>query len=293
MLYAMVPLPFLLFGFKWYCKRAFDDKLLYYSTLPYSDIENANNVNTKSRRNDKVAVRFGNPVIFKKLITPMVHAKSQHLLKEIYNHRAHADNDIFAAPNRRSTDRATPANIAYGDMFMTDLSHDEPGQLATGTEIPNVELVEEEDLDFENFKKRAEFREDFGGEGELYGRPDDLISRPGTPSTFTTFNEGSPYGKAKNSTSRSSSVTRLGEIDQERGRDQGTSYAQGYQPASTMDGFTEVDVDIPATPLDADEMLHASSRQPLVRRDTDEAGDAAYFSRSMREDTSYEGYRHR
>jgi hypothetical protein len=79
----MVPLPFLLVAFKWYCKRAFDDKLLYYSTLPYADIENANNVNSKSRRNDKVAVRFGNPVIFKKLITPMVHAKSQHLLKEI------------------------------------------------------------------------------------------------------------------------------------------------------------------------------------------------------------------
>jgi hypothetical protein len=296
MLYAMIPLPLLLIGFKWYCKRAFDDKLMYYSTLPYADMENANNANhSKSRRSDKVSVRFGNPVLFKKLITPMVHAKSQHLLKEVYGHRANADNDIFAAPHRRSTDRATPANIAYGDMYMTDLSHDEPGRLKSeGADMPHMELVAEDDLDFENFKKRAEFREGFGGEGELYGRPDDLISRPGTPSTFTTFNtiaESSPNGNQhKASVSRSSSSTRLGEAD----RDQGTTYAQGYQRTSTTDGFQEVDVDIPVTPLDADGMLRASSRQPLVRQFSDDAGDVAYFSRSMQdEDTSYEQYRHR
>jgi hypothetical protein len=287
MLYAMVPLPFLLVAFKWYCKRAFDDKLLYYSTLPYADIENANNVNSKSRRNDKVAVRFGNPVIFKKLITPMVHAKSQHLLKEIYTHHTSDAASIFAAPHRRSTDRATPANIAYGDMYLTDLSHDEPGRVLAGganSGLPNVELVAEENLDFAHFKKRAEFREDFGGEGELYGRPDDMISRPGTPSTMHTFGGdrgGSPYGKA----SRASSRTRLGEMEGDGDGDgDGTAYAAGYQPTAT-DGFVDVDVgvevDIPATPLDADEMLRASSRQALVRGVSD-GGDETYFTRSMR-----------
>jgi hypothetical protein len=300
MLYAMVPLPFLLAGFKWYCKRAFDDKLLYYSTLPYSDIENANNINSKkSRRNDKVAVRFGNPVIFKKLIAPMVHAKSQHLLAELYSnhHDTSTATSIFATPHRRSTDRATPANMAYGDMYLTDLSHDEPGRVVVAgganAALPNMELVAEEDLDFAHFKKRAEFREDYGGEGELYGRPDDLISRPGTPSTMRTFGTdtiagggvgGSPYaGKA----SRASSTTRLGEMEGE-GED-GTAYAAGYQPAATTDGFVDVDVgvevDIPATPLDADEMLRASSRQALMRGvgDVGRDDDDAYFSQSMRE----------
>ena len=302
MLYAMVPLPFLLAGFKWYCKRAFDDKLLYYSTLPYSDIENATNINAKkSRRNDKVAVRFGNPVIFKKLITPMVHAKSQHLLAEIYsNHNnptASSAASIFAAPHRRSTDRATPANMAYGDMYLTDLSSD--ANAAAG--LPNVELVAEEDLDFAHFKKRAEFREDYGGEGELYGRPDDLVSRPGTPSTMRTFGTetviaggggasagGSPYG---GNASRASSTTRLGEVEGEA--EDGTAYKAGYQRAATTDGFVDVDVgagagvevDIPATPLDAEEMLRASSRQALVRglsEGGDGSGDEEYFSRSMR-----------
>ena len=55
MLYAMVPLPFLLFGFKWYCRRAFDDKLLYYSTLPYSDVEGSHSVDhPKSKKSTKV-----------------------------------------------------------------------------------------------------------------------------------------------------------------------------------------------------------------------------------------------
>jgi hypothetical protein len=301
MLYAMVPLPFLLFGFKWYCKKAYDDKLLYYSTLPYSDIENSHNANhPKSRKSDKVAVRFGNPAIYKKLITPMVHAKSQHLLKEIYGHRSNADNEIFAAPHRRSTDRATPANLGYGDMYLTEMDHNEPGRLSEGVEMPHVEVVEEEDLDFENFKRRAEFREEFGGDGELYGRPEDLISRPGTPSTFTTFVEnsphGSPYAKGRDSASRASSRTRLEELEQDG---EGTTYAKGYQHTPMADIPPEQDmvhVDIPATPLDADEMLRATaSRQPLVdRRSRDSSADGAYFTRSGRnEDTSYERYRHR
>ncbi|KZM19634.1 uncharacterized protein EKO05_0004232 [Ascochyta rabiei] len=304
MLYAMVPLPFLLFGFKWYCKKSYDDKLLYYSTLPFSDLENTHNANhPKARKGDKVGVRFGNPAIYKKLITPMVHAKSQHLLKEIYGHRSNAGNEIFAAPHRRSTDRATPANLGYGDMYLTDMDHEQPGRLSsnTGVGMPNVEVIEEEDLDFQNFKRRAEFREEFGGDGELYGRPDDLISRPGTPSTFTTFVENSPYGspyaKHKDSgsraASRASSRTRLGDMEHD-----GTSYAPGYQHTPTTDALHEqdmVDVDIPATPLDADEMLRTTgSRQPLIdRRSRDSSADGAYLNRSMRnQDTSYERYRH-
>lgn len=294
MLYAMVPLPLLLFGFKWYCKRAFDDKLVYYSTIPYSDIEGSQAVGeSRERKSNRVGVRFGNPALFKKLLTPMVHAKSQHLLKEIYGHRGAAKQDIFAAPHERLTDRARPVSLGYGEMYMDELDPEQPGkQITNGEDFPRIEVVQESDLDFENFKKRAEFRDQFGGDGELYGRPDDLISRPGTPSTFTTFAETGPYGRNRDSGSRASSRTRLGEFE-DREREQGTSYAQGYQRAN--DGFQDVSIDvgIPATSLDADEVLHATdSRRPLVDGD-DRAEGVRYSNRSVgREDTSYERFRH-
>ena len=305
LLYAMVPLPFFLFGFKWYCKKSFDDKILYYSTIPYSDLENNHNANNpKTRKGDKVGVRFGNPAIYKKLITPMVHAKSQHLLKQVYGHRSNADNEIFSAPHRRSTDRATPANLGYGDVYLEEMDHHAPGHSTEGAAMPNVEVVEEADLDFENFKRRAEFREEFGGDGELYGRPEDLISRPGTPSTFTTFVENSPYGspRAKRYSgslpgSRRSSFTST-RLAGTKDEGEGHSYAKGYQHAPLADAYPEqdlVDVNLPGTPLDADDMLRASdSRQPLVdRRSRDSSPADAYFNRSMRGNTSYESYRHK
>jgi hypothetical protein len=293
MLYAMIPLPLLLLAFKWYCKRAYDDKLLYYSTAPYSDLEGSQHPDRpKSRRNQKVAVRYGNPAIYKKLLTPMVHAKSQHLLKEIYHSRAATPHDIFDAPDRRSTDRARPESLAYGDMF--EMYSQQPDKPPAGEpDMPNVELVAESDLDFENFKKRAEFREQFGGDGELYGRPDDFSSRPGTPSTFATFSEVSPYGNQNATGSRASSRTRLGEIDE---TEQGVAYAPGYRRAPPAEAF--VDVSIPATPLDAEEVLKAtSSNQPLVGRQEKDSekndGGPGYFNRNLMgdEDTSYDHFR--
>ncbi|KAF2032192.1 DUF221-domain-containing protein [Setomelanomma holmii] len=294
MLYAMVPLPFLLFGFKWYCRKSFDDKLVYYSTIPYSDLEGSQHPDQASaKRNQKISVRFGNPALYKKLITPMVHAKSQHLLKEIFHNRSAGGHDIFEAPHRRSTDRARPVSLNYGDMFMTEMHPEQPGKTTVvGQDVPPVEFVAESDLDFENFKKRAEFREQFGGDGELYGRPEDLSSRPGTPSTFTTLTEMGQYRHRDATGSRSSSRTRLGEIDEP---EQGTSYAAGYRRAPPVDAF--VDVSIPATPLDTEEVLRPTgSRQPLVSTDerdyADDGSGAGYFGRSLRnEDTSYDRFR--
>ncbi|KAF1841867.1 DUF221-domain-containing protein [Cucurbitaria berberidis CBS 394.84] len=276
MLYAMAPLPFLLFGFKWYCKRAFDDKLLYYSTIPYSDLEGSHSVDhPKERKSNRVGVRYGHPALFKKLLTPMVHAKSQHLLKEIYGHRSNTDRNIFEAPHRRSTDRARPATLSYGDMYLTDMSHDQPGKQTQGGDIPNIELVAESDLDFENFKKRAEFREQFGGDGELYGRPDDFSSRPGTPSTFTTLTDmNSPYRHRDSAGSRVSSRTRLGDMEEP---EQGTSYPQGYQRTPRADdGFQPMGAAVSNEGLQT-----TSSRQPLVSGDNRD------------EDTSYEQFRYR
>jgi hypothetical protein len=348
MLYAMIPLPLLMAAFKWYCKRAFDDKLTYYSTEPYSDAdaEGADGGQERKRkRSDRVAVRFGHPALFKRLLTPMVSAKSTHLLQEIYGSKSrNADgqggHDIFEAPHRRSTDRAmpqTPGAFAYSDIFMATMDPEnvgKPDPNPTG-EVPTVEVVHEEDMDFENFKRRAEFREEFGGDGELYGRPDDLISRPGTPSTMATMTNVGFYKNRQNG-SGESSRTRLDELEaddpgvrkepksrrsstlnlniaanEEEGPEaelEGTSYTPGYQPTPRTDQFEAVDmgvdIDIPATPFDVDDILDAGNRTSrvhtgstghglLLDRLTDE-GAAGYFDTGLRndEDTSYEGYRH-
>jgi len=257
MLYAMIPLPILLLLFKCYCRRAYDDKLVYYSTIPYSDLEGSQHPDHPSskKRNQKVAVRYGNPAIYKKLLTPMVHAKSQHLLKEIYHSRSAAAGTIFDAPHRGLNDRARPESMAYGDMF--ELQSQQPADKAADSapEMPNLELIAESDLDFENFKKRAEFREQFGGDGELYSRLEDISSRPGTPSTFTTFTERTPY-RLQQTGSRTSSLTRLGDSE---------------EPASAGASIADVRH---ATPLDAEQVLKTKSiRQPLTEVDQKHAED--------------------
>ncbi|KAF2795402.1 DUF221-domain-containing protein [Melanomma pulvis-pyrius CBS 109.77] len=190
MLYAMIPLPFLLAGFKWYCKRKFDDKLTYYATSSFSDLEEHGDDVSKPKKNDRVSVRFGHPALYKRLMTPMVHAKSQHLLRGIYGDRSAADRNIFAAPHQRSTDHAMPTTpLAYSDVFISETNPEEVRKREMHT-MPQVELIAEKDLDFESFKKREEFKEEFGGDGELYGRPEDLISKTGTPSTFATLADG-------------------------------------------------------------------------------------------------------
>lgn len=296
MLYAMIPLPFLLFAFKWYCRRAFDDKLLYYSTEPFSDGEDNGAPDVlRRKRNDRVAVRFGHPALYKKLITPMVHAKSQHLLKEVYSHRSNADRNIFEAPHRRSTDRAMATTpFGYSDMFMAAMDPEEPGKSARDRpDLPTVELVAEQDLDFENFKRRAEFRDAFGGDGELYGRPEDLISRPGTPSTLATVVDGGPFDATRprdgsSGSTRNSSTTALGEGEEggetSGAHEQGTAYVHGYRRTPLRDHFEEVNVSIPSTPLDMADILRAGRRasagEGTARRllDRDESGDnSEYF----------------
>jgi hypothetical protein len=305
MLYAMIPLPFLLLAFKWYCKRAFDDKLIYYSTTPFSDTEaTASPDGKKPRRNDRVAVRFGHPALYKKLISPMVHAKSQHLLKELYGHRASiGDRNIFDAPHRRSTDRAMPSTpYGYSDVFMAEMDpHDAGKAVPVAQNIPGVELVAEEDLDFEHFKKRAEFRDEYGGDGALYGRPEDLISRPGTPSTFTTLNGSgffTPQKLTGETSPRASSTTKRGSGEEPpREGDQGVVYEPGYQRTPLRDTFEQVDIDIPATPFEAEEVLQAGravrqdSYGRLLQDEESDRGEAYFVRAGGNEDTSYDRFR--
>jgi Ca2+/Na+ antiporter len=60
MLAAMAPLPLLLLAFKWYCRRAFDDTIKYYTKGEVTKGGEAPlPIDKEARRRDRVAVRFG------------------------------------------------------------------------------------------------------------------------------------------------------------------------------------------------------------------------------------------
>lgn len=227
MLYALIPLPFLIWGFKWYISRQFDDQIAYLTTKPITsfDVEDPSALKDgehKKRHHDRVAVRFGNPALYKKLKTPMVSAKSQHLLKELYAGRL--DNHI-------NDDRSAHG---YGDVYMSSMAHDQPGKVAGQGTAP-FEVVNEHEMDFENFKKRQEFREEFGGEGELYGAG----SRPGSRGSMSTMNTfmgpGGFHGRKGSdsaSSSRASSRTRYDPAAAAEGP--GMTYPKGYHATSGL-----------------------------------------------------------
>jgi len=188
--YLVIPLPFLMIGFKFYCKRAFDDKMHYYTIKNMLKDPEASRGNLGAKK-DRLASRFGHPALYRPLITPMVHQKAQYKLAAIYGGRL--------------TDSNTPASgestsiSGYSDTYALDpMKTGQPGKKAGG--VPGFEMVPENRLDFAYFKGRAEFGEEHGGNGGIYGRAEDIvrsdtpgsqsawsgdISRPGTPGTPT------------------------------------------------------------------------------------------------------------
>ena len=210
MVFTMIPLPFLMLGFKAYCARAFDDACTYYSYGPMKDAETlgASGKLGGKGRSDKVAVRFGNPVLFRPLMTPMVHAKAQDALRELYRGRLSMDGE----------------NTGYGDIALDPMSHSRPGKSAGPPSNAPFEVVSESQLDFSYFKNRPEFREEHGGGGNLYGKPDDLISeRSNTPRPFDDA--------ASISSSRAGSPIGFGRKPLPSD-EPGTIYAPGYQSVS-------------------------------------------------------------
>ncbi|KAF2153715.1 DUF221-domain-containing protein [Myriangium duriaei CBS 260.36] len=218
---CVAPLPFLLLGFKFYCKSAFDDKIDYYSTKVNAERDIGTGEH-KSKGADKVAVKFGHPVLYKRLITPLVHAKAQHLLKSIYTGRTSLDMDDPTATG------------GYSDMYMNPMSHNHPGKAAK-PDAP-FEVVGESELDFAHFKNRAEFRDEAGGDGELYGRSADMIRRGSEQSNMTNMTDmrfggraGTPQGYRPDS--------RSGSISSERTRvEGGSSYPAGYHAPGGVGG---------------------------------------------------------
>ena len=194
MLAAMIPLPLGLLAFKWYCKKSFDDSIRYYTKGTTKGIEAATPIDKESRRRDRVGVRFGHPALYQKLPVPMVHEKSKHLLSELYRGRLDAD--------------AGFTNAGYSDVYsMKRMSADRPGK-ESGSVTGPFEFVSEQNMDFENFKNRAEFADEHGGGGELF-------DRPGTPSTMFTSDRAR---------SRSRDTDRTYAMEQEGG----VTYPAGY-----------------------------------------------------------------
>ena len=170
MLFCLVPLPFVVLAFKWYTMRFFEDQCKYYIKASIKDPENMVTAG-KTKRSDRLGIKFGHPALYKPLITPMVHAKAKHLLGQIYRGRLDGTDDVFGST----------------DIAMDRMSEDRPGKASDGAASNMFEVVSEAELDFAYFKNRADFGDEHGGSGELYGRPMDLISeRSGTPKSFMT-----------------------------------------------------------------------------------------------------------
>ncbi|TVY73510.1 Uncharacterized protein LSUE1_G007784 [Lachnellula suecica] len=171
--YAVVPLPLLMIGFKVYCKRTFDDKIHYYASRNNLN-KDPEAINSKgfSDKKDRLASRFGHPALYRPLITPMVHQNAQNILASVYGGRL--------------TDSNNPADSTAGSLYsdtyaMDPMHRSQPGKpSAPKPAVPGFEMVPENRLDFSYFKSRAEFGEEHGGGGGIYGRAEDIV-RADTP----------------------------------------------------------------------------------------------------------------
>ena len=179
MLGCMVPLPFILLAFKLYCLNTFEAQCKYYIKTRIKDPEVLLDGAKKPRRNDRVGIKFGHPALYKPLITPMVHAKAQHVLSQVYRGRLESDDDTGVEYSGIALDSMSQTQTGKAARFVSDTNGVSSRDL--------FEVVPEANLDFAFYKNRAEFGDEHGGDGELYGRPLDLVSeRSQTPASFLT-----------------------------------------------------------------------------------------------------------
>ncbi|KAL2067322.1 hypothetical protein VTL71DRAFT_1746 [Oculimacula yallundae] len=186
--YALIPIPFLMLAFKWFCKKTYDDKIHYYvSRATLKDPEVSRSKLFDGKR-DKLAARFGHPALYRPLITPMVHAKAQHKLASIYGGRLSDGNNAFNSSESASVS-------GYSDTYaLNPMQAGHAGKKAHGG-VPGFEMVPENKLDFAYFKGRHEFSEEHGGAGGIYGRAEDII-RSDTPGSSTMFGDSRPGSPA-------------------------------------------------------------------------------------------------
>lgn len=175
MVYCVIPLPFLMIGFKIYCMKKFDPDIKYYNRGNLSDAEALAVGKSGRKASERLSSKFGHPAMYKPLITPMVHARAADALKQIYRGRLHA----------------SAMEGEYSDIAMNSMSTSQPGKSIMDPSQPApFEVVPENQLDFSYFKDRPEFRDEFGG--GIYGRPEDLITERSQTPRSTLGGEWSP-----------------------------------------------------------------------------------------------------
>lgn len=196
MLGCMVPLPILLLAFKIYCSRTFEDQCKYYTkALVVKDHEALPSGGKIGDDDEIIRLKFEHPALTRKLITPMVHAKAQHVLARIYS-------------GQIDTDGASSTH--YSDVAMHPMSKAEPGKAARLAEDKKkdgmFDYVPEAKLDFAYYKNKPEFSDEYGGGGELYEQrsqtPSSTMmldsgpnSRSGSPApSFAPGRKPPPYG---------------------------------------------------------------------------------------------------
>ena len=169
--FAVIPLPFLMLGFKIWCANTYDNKIRFYSLLNLRKNPEAARAQADRLRSEKLASRFGHPALYKKLITPMVHQKAQNLLPSVYSGRL---------TDGREAETADLMSVSgYSDMYALDSM--KAGKAGKTAGVPGFEFVSENHMDFEYFKNRAEFLDEHGG-ADFYGvESDRATTRAGTP----------------------------------------------------------------------------------------------------------------
>ncbi|KAJ5793679.1 hypothetical protein N7457_000278 [Penicillium paradoxum] len=161
MVFCVIPLPFMMIGFKIYCMKTFDSDCEYYNRANLTDAEALGVNKTDKKASERLNAKFGHPALYKQLLTPMVHAKAAEALKQIYQGRLDQGE----------------MNGEYSDVAMNPMLPSQPGKSAKSSPF---EVVPESQLDFSYYKDRADFRDEFGG--GIYGRPEDLMTeRSHTP----------------------------------------------------------------------------------------------------------------
>ncbi|TQV93729.1 DUF221 domain-containing protein [Cordyceps javanica] len=172
--FAVIPLPFLMLGFKFWCANTFDNKIRFYSLINVRKNPEAARAQAERLRSEKLASRFGHPALYKKLITPMVHQRAQNLLPSVYSGRL---------TDGREAEAGDLMSVSgYSDMYALDSM--KAGKTAKAAGVPGFEFVSENHMDFEYFKDRAEFLDEHGG-ADFYGIESDRgTTRAGTPVSF-------------------------------------------------------------------------------------------------------------
>lgn len=284
MIGVLAPLPLLLVGFKFYCASTFDDQNEFYTRATLKNPENLTDAGRKTRKNDRVGTKFGHPALYSTLMTPMVHAKAQHVIGQVYRGRLNPDNSMSAP-------------MGYSDIAMDPMSRDIPGKTARFApeqqkQKDMFEVVPESHLDFGYFKDRTDFSEEHGGDGELYGRPQDLVSeRSSTPRSFMGRDGGSP------SSSRASSPGPEGDFGRhspQEPRQINPAYQdQSRHPSGGRGNLYSNGNESERNLLSGAQPVGTTENEQQYGLDRWQTGGSGYIGVAQTEETGYEPYRGR